>query len=210
MNLVAAGFIFSILNGLVMPCYGFILPKLFMAMTLEQDKIMPEVNFYALMMTLAATAYGIFSYFQKYTFSTVGSNIAMGCRQVLYQALLTKDLGWHDDIKNSAGITTVVLAKDTNNVEGVATETAAIGIQTSITMLISIGLAFYYSWQLSAFAMAFVPAMLVGAVMQMKYDPVMGTAFAELEAETQADVLASDSILNYKTVQSFGSDDIMI
>jgi hypothetical protein len=39
---------------------------------------------------------------------------------------MTKDLGWHDNIEHSAGIMTVVLAKDTQAVEGVATESAAI------------------------------------------------------------------------------------
>ena len=44
----------------------------------------------------------------------------------------------------------------------------------------------------------------------MKYDPMVGKHIGESEAETKANVLASDCILNYRTVQSFGSDDIMI
>ena len=44
----------------------------------------------------------------------------------------------------------------------------------------------------------------------MKYDPTLGASAKEGISETKADLLASDCILNYRTVQSFGSDDIMI
>lgn len=59
---------------------------------------------------------------------------------------MTKDLGWHDNVEHSSGIMTVVLAKDTQAVEGVATESAAIGIQTMCAMLMSLTIGFFFSW----------------------------------------------------------------
>jgi hypothetical protein len=89
---------------------------------------MIEVNFWALLMTIAAIAYGILSFVAKWAFSQVGSNIGKGCQQVLYKSLLTKDLGWHDHLEHSAGIMTVVLSKDTGLVEGAATEGSAVSM----------------------------------------------------------------------------------
>jgi ABC-type multidrug transport system fused ATPase/permease subunit len=89
---------------------------------------MREVNFWALLMFIAAVAYGILSFINKWAFSQVGSNIGKACQQVLYKSLLTKDLGWHDHLEHSAGIMTVVLSKDTGLVEGAAMEGAAVSI----------------------------------------------------------------------------------
>jgi hypothetical protein len=42
--------------------------------------------------------------------------------------------------------------------------------------------------------------MLLGSIMQMKYDPMVGEHIREAESETKADILASDCIMNYRTV----------
>lgn len=161
-------------------------------------------------MFLAAIAYGIFSFIGKYSFSQVGSNIGKNCQMILYKSLLTKDLGWHDHTEHSAGIMTVLLSKDCGLIEGAATEGSAIMLQTMFAMLISIGAAFYYSWKLALFSFAFVPIMMLGSIMQMKYDPVIGEHVKEQDAATKADLIASDCIMNYRTVQSFGSDEVVM
>jgi ABC-type transport system involved in Fe-S cluster assembly fused permease/ATPase subunit len=57
-----------------------------------------------------------------------------------------------------------------------------------------------------------MPVLILGSIMAMKYDPNVGSELIKdgEQAETKADIIASDCILNYRTVQSFGSDDIMI
>lgn len=67
-------------------------------------------------------------------------------------------------------------------------------------MLISIVLAFIYSWRLALFSFAFIPVMLLGSVMQMKYDPMIGEHVKEKSAETKADLIATDCIMNYRTI----------
>ena len=145
-SLLALGFLGALCCGFIMPSYGFILPKLIFAMILPADMIMEEVDFWAGMMFLAAIGYGAFYFVQKYAFGVVGANIAKGCRESLYSSLLGKHLGWHDHGEHSAGIMTVILAKDTAAVEGVATETIAIMLQTILAMIFSIVLGFFYSW----------------------------------------------------------------
>lgn len=209
-SFVVLGFIMAFFIGCIIPSYGFILPRLMYSMVLPADKIMAETNFWALLMFLAAVLYGILSFVMKYSFSRVGSNIGKNCQEILYKSLVTKDLGWHDYTENSAGIMTVVLSKDCGLIEGAATEGSAMSLQTMFAMLISIGAAFYYSWRLALFSFAFVPVMILGSVMQMKYDPVIGEHVKEQDAQTKADLIVSDCIMNYRTVQSFGSDDIVM
>jgi len=39
---------------------------------------------------------------------------------------------------------------------------------------------------------------------------MVGEHVREKDSETKSDILASDCIMNYRTVQSFGSDEILI
>jgi ATP-binding cassette subfamily B (MDR/TAP) protein 1 len=128
-HFVVIGFIMAFLIGCIIPSYGFILPRMMYGMLNDnKDEIMPEVNFWALLMFLAAVGYGLFSFVSKYSFSQVGSNIGKNCQSLLYKSLLTKDLGWHDQIEHSAGIVTVILSKDCALIEGAATESSAVGL----------------------------------------------------------------------------------
>jgi ABC-type bacteriocin/lantibiotic exporter with double-glycine peptidase domain len=49
-------------------------------------------------------------------------------------------------------------------------------------MLLAIVVAFFYSWKLALFSFAFIPVMLLGSVMQMKYDPMIGEHVKEQDA----------------------------
>jgi hypothetical protein len=84
MHFIVLGFITSLCIGAVLPSYGYILPQMMFAMVLPPDQIMTEIDFWALMMFLAALAYGVLSFINKYLFASVGSNIAKGCREDLY------------------------------------------------------------------------------------------------------------------------------
>lgn len=84
------------------------------------------VNVWSFLIFLNAFLYAFTSYMQKYTFGELGAYMAKHVRTVLYTNLLTKHMGWHDLRENSAGLMTVVLSKDTEALEGAATETSAL------------------------------------------------------------------------------------
>jgi hypothetical protein len=52
--------------------------------------------------------------------------MAKHVRTALYTNLLTKHIGWHDQRENNAGLMNVVLSRDTEALEGAATETSAL------------------------------------------------------------------------------------
>jgi hypothetical protein len=58
--------------------------------------------------------------------------------------------------------------------------------------------------------------MIIAATLQAKYDPnkdainMQGVGGLESEESSTSELLVSDSIMNYKTVASFGSDELIL
>ena len=52
----------------------------------------------------------------------VSENITGGVRKDLYKSIIHKDIGWHDNRDNSAGIMTGTLASDVQLLNGVSSE----------------------------------------------------------------------------------------
>jgi ABC-type transport system involved in Fe-S cluster assembly fused permease/ATPase subunit len=68
-----------------------------------------------------------------------------------------------------------------------------------------------FSWRLTLWSLIFIPFLCLGINLSSKYAPnaIIPKTKAK-DAENSADILASDSIQNHKTISSFASDDIMI
>ena len=45
-------------------------------------------------------------------FSKLGEKLISGVRKEVYQAVIRKQIGWHDDRDNASGIVTATLASD--------------------------------------------------------------------------------------------------
>ena len=54
--------------------------------------------------------------------SRVSNNVVGSVRKDLYESIIRKDIGWHDDRENSAGIMTGTLASDVQLLSGISSE----------------------------------------------------------------------------------------
>jgi len=52
----------------------------------------------------------------------VAENVIAGVRTDLYNSIVRKNIGWHDDRMNSAGVMTATLASDVQLLNGVSAE----------------------------------------------------------------------------------------
>ena len=63
-------------------------------------------------MAISATSIFITKTFTITFFSRLGNNIISGVRKELYESVLRKEIGWHDNRDNSSGVVTSTLASD--------------------------------------------------------------------------------------------------
>jgi len=153
-------------------------------------------------------------------FNAVGNNIVAGVRKELYEAVMRKDVGWHDDRLNSSGVITATLASDVQQLTGASSEGTASIVEATAAFVWGLVLAFIFSWPIAVIGLVAGPILCIGSYLQEKSNNDMyfeSSVEAEVENKNsksnqlrQADLLVSDLILNYKTVASFGNDNVVI
>ena len=86
------------------------------------ELIKEKVQLYSLVMVCVAIASGLGVLFQKISFSFLGGNVTYEIRQILYDKVLRKNIGWFDQKEHASGILTKTMSHDTALINGVATE----------------------------------------------------------------------------------------
>jgi ATP-binding cassette, subfamily B (MDR/TAP), member 1 len=118
------------------------------------------------------------------------------------------NIGWFDNKEHAPGQLSTVLSKDTSTINGVGSESLAAQIEGVCTLIMSLALGFYFSWRLSLVCLACIPITMIGAALTIKFQKMLAEGSDDIVKE--ANVLAGDAIMNYRTVASFGSADQII
>jgi ABC-type multidrug transport system fused ATPase/permease subunit len=132
----------------------------------------------------------------------------LNVRHSLYSAILKKSIGWFDSRDNSAGVITSVLASEVQTLNGASTEGLAVIVETVFALSCGIVLGFIFTWKLSLVALGCIPFMVLGGAINAKFQA--GFTNSDEDAYKDANLLAGDSIINYRTVASFAHDEIII
>lgn len=184
----------------------------------DLDKMRSEIQKWVLIMVALAVASFFLNIIAKFSFGRVGENITLNVRQNLYRSILIKHIGWHDNPENATGILSTMLAQDVQTLNGVSTEALGVMAEAMSAMLGGLIIAFIFAWQVALVALAVVPFMVIGGIISAKMDAQNagndeeGTEFGsqkkkEMDIKKQAmnpDLLANDSIQNFRTVMGFG------
>lgn len=92
---------------------------------------------------------------------------------------------------------------------GASTEGTAVIMESLFAMIVGISIGFSFNWKISLVALGCVPFMVLGGAVNSKFQ----TGYSNVDEENtykSANLLAGDSILNYRTVASFGHDNLII
>ena len=88
----------------------------------------------------------LFSFISKFSFSLLGENVTLKIRFDLYRSILRKNIGWFDESNNSPSVLTSAMAQDTSIINGVSTESIATILESLFSILVGVGIGFYYCW----------------------------------------------------------------
>lgn len=103
---------------------------------------------------------------------------------------------------------TGVLASDVQTLNGVSTEGLAIIVETFFALGTGIIIGFIFNWKISLVALGCTPFMMLGGTINAKFQA--GLSEFDEKAFKDANLLAGDAIMNYRTVASFAHDNIII
>lgn len=119
-------------------------------------------------------------------------------------------MGWHDDRENSPGVVSAMLASDAQKINGVSAEPVAAILEAIFAIGVGVVLGFIFSWPMALCALLVFPLLMIVTKIKNKFHKARYfSAVSDKEEnsiEKQAQLLASDSIQNYKTVSSLAND----
>jgi ABC-type multidrug transport system fused ATPase/permease subunit len=236
---ILVGIIFQMVNGCLGPVFGWWIIKLMFAMLYfspnadeenqaaidagtpefavlyDVEKLKSEMQFWLLFMVGGAVLSFFLNLVSKFAFGRVGENITLRVRQTLYEAILVKQVGWHDHPENASGIMSSLLAQDVQTLNSVSTEMVAVTMEAMASMIGGIVIAFIFTWQVALVALAIAPFMMAGGIIGAKIDAqnagndeVSITEKKEKDAASRTgandpNLLANDAINNFRTITGF-------
>ena len=154
-----------------MPVFGSLMGKmLFIIMDYSDLEVLKNDSrdMCAIMFGLAIFAF-LTGLGQKLSFGVIGENVSFKIRQVLYQSIISKHLGWFDQRENAPGILTSSLSGDAQIINGMSTEGLASILEAISAVLTGITIGFFYSWRESLVCLSIAPFMAMSGYMNAKF-----------------------------------------
>ena len=119
--------------------------------------------------------------------------------------MLRQEMGWFDDKFNSTGALTTRLASDAAQVQGATGSRLGVLIEVTFSLLLSVAIAFAYSWSLTFIIIGFVPIVMAAGAIQVK--TVTGFTKSNKKNLEEAGKVAVESIENIRTVAGLHRED---
>ncbi|XP_044766756.1 ATP-dependent translocase ABCB1 [Coccinella septempunctata] len=172
----------------------------------ETDKIRDETNVYCYYFIAAGVVVGISTFTSIYFFGYAGELLTLRLRSQMFKAMLKQEIGWYDRKENGVGALCAKLAGEAALVQGATGQRLGTIVNSLATLILSIGLSVYYSWQLGLVTLIFTPFMLLAIFLQNR---LMGrensSSMKSLEKSTK---VAVEAVSNVRTVASLGAEDL--
>ncbi len=105
---------------------------------------------------------------QILAFSIAGENLTSRMRSLAFKAMLRQEIGWFDEECNSSGALTTRLADDAAKIQGATGTRLSTLLEATIGMLMSLIIAFVYSWVMSLLILGLVPMVFLSGVLEVK------------------------------------------
>jgi len=212
----AVSIITALINSLTMPMHGLIQAKvqfvLFAAYYGAED--FKELRgtwltAWAVMTLVVSFCSGTERSFLGYQ----GEALTSGVRKLLMRGVMYKQLSWFDQEHRAPGAITNVMSQDIQLLNGLTTETIIVMIEAVMSISVGVAIAFIYCWPQALVILACSPFLAAGMAIMSRLSwgskssgKDSGTKKADVYEKANA--LLSDMVINYKTVCSFGEDNV--
>ncbi|XP_042911163.2 ATP-dependent translocase ABCB1 [Parasteatoda tepidariorum] len=194
------GGIAALLMGLHMLAGGIILGSILGVLSKPLDQITDEANFWCLIFLLLGFTSFVFSFLQAFMFSVAGEKLTSRLRKMVFANLITQDMSFFDDSKNSVGALCSRLTSDASQVQGATGSRMSTLFQALSTFVFGVVLALWYDLRLGGVTLAFMPFVFLGAY----FDSLVlsGQLTSENTGAEDASKVAIEAIESIRTVAS--------
>lgn len=175
----------------------------------EADDFVMRQSYYVIGAAFVLVAFnGIGFFLRNNSFGTLSENLTNEIQQLMYRSLLQKHIGWFDDRNRATSVLTSTMAEGTARINDAGSTALQPVITAGMSLTVGLSLSAAFCWPMALGALAVIPLQVAGVLLQAR----MSTGqlnFATKEM-TEPNLLLGDSIMNFRTVQSFGYEELIV
>ncbi|VDQ10410.1 unnamed protein product [Trichobilharzia regenti] len=131
------------------------------------DRMYSRISLISGMMVLLGVLRFLANLGQGYLFGKSGGILIRRIRSMVFDAMLHQEIAWFDEPDNQAGALTAKLATDASKVSMISGSQMGFLVESLSLIIMSLVIAFIYSWQLTLLILAFYPFIVIGGVFQL-------------------------------------------
>lgn len=174
----------------------------------DDEEIRKSTNYYSILFIILGIVTGMATFFQSFALNKAGARLTKRLRLLSFKAMLTQEIGWYDEPKNSVGELSARLSGDCAQVQGALGTRIGYIFQAVSIIIIGVGVALYYSWKLTLVSIVALPITLAIVFIESKF--MTKTEIKEREITEEATKIAVEAISNIKTIASLGQEFFLI
>ena len=126
----------------------------------------------------------------------------------MFNKFLNLHVGFFENKLNNPLSILARLSSYTSKIGGVATNIVGQMIQTSVTLIMGLTLAFVYDWRLSLINLVFMPIIIGTYILQFKVQK--GTSAIGIELESEASSILGETLSNTKTIYAYNMQGFVV
>jgi len=201
----------SVLSAIGYPVMGFLITRVYfslMAATYDPAKL-DDLDLWLIYYGIFVISFGFLKGSEQAMYGVAGEHLTTNVRSELMEGIIYKQLSWFDSETKAPGMLTNIMAEDMSALNGMTTETISVLVQGCLGMGLAVIMSSYFSWRTTLLTLAASPILMIGVygMSRLQWGNKGGSGSIgtkESDDYAKANALLSDSIMNYKTVISFG------
>ncbi|ORZ13668.1 P-loop containing nucleoside triphosphate hydrolase protein [Absidia repens] len=207
--LLSLGCVGAILSGMIFPAFGYVFSQVVVLISTKGGLVsngpMNGANLYSFLLMIVGLGSFVGFGIKIVCFELAGEAYTKRLRHQVFQAYLRQEVGYYDASENSTGALTTKLAVDAKNVNEMVTKVWGEIIQTILTAVSGLIIAFVFSWQLTLVILGIAPLLIAGALYETKVEQGLGDSTKK--ANEDCGDCASEAIKEVRTVVSLNKQD---
>uniref|UniRef100_A0A0V0J9P1 Multidrug resistance protein 1 n=1 Tax=Schistocephalus solidus TaxID=70667 RepID=A0A0V0J9P1_SCHSO len=168
-GLLAIGYLMAVGSGILEPCFALVYAETF-DLYIEPvlfKRIPTRARLLAGMMSLVGFLRFLTVFCQHTVLGISGERLTKRMRKELFGAMLKQEAGWFDRPENQSGHLANRLATEVPCLRKVSGERGGVIVEGLVLVIVSLILAFYFSWQLALVNLAFIPPLALAGALQV-------------------------------------------
>lgn len=187
-----------------MPAIGFLMAEFIVVFYNDDvDEMQSESRKWAAVFMCMGMVSSTGALLKTTSFSVITERMVMRVRNMAYQKILRKDIGWFDiSSEHTAGALVSQLGNDCFLLRSFTSERASLSLSQAVLMIAGLYVAFTASWELTLVVFGTIPLIVGPVAIQAKV--VAKTVEASQRSFVDAGRHVSEALLNLRTIAALG------